>query len=181
MACCNSVALSTIASFVETVDHAMDDLLDLDFASANKPIHPTKPSPQAHYGPGRTAFDYLASQPPRQATAPPVRATTPLNPAKPQPKPAAASASTGGDAFAELFGSSSSAASSTPPLNGSTMAERLQRESAAKLAGYGGPPSRSGTHSPLAGLSSTLSPQSRSACALASYAFLNERSLNWKD
>ncbi|GAA5979790.1 hypothetical protein JCM10908_003047 [Rhodotorula pacifica] len=142
----------------------MDDLLDLDFASSShKPLQASKPSPQANYGSGRTAFDYLAA-PSRLGTIPPIRTTTPQNAPKPATRPATAA---GGDVFAELFGTSSasSSAGAAPPSNGLSMAERLQRESAAKLAGYGSAANGSGASSPLDSLEypPALSPQSRTA------------------
>ncbi|BGP19012.1 hypothetical protein JCM10213_009279 [Rhodosporidiobolus nylandii] len=113
----------------------MDDLLDLDFASSNKPQ--PKQTAQSAYT-GRTAFDYLAasSQPSYRAPSPalqPTRTPTPqtARPASVQPKAG------GGDAFAELFGTST-ASKSDGGQQGLSMAERLHKESAAKIGGYGG-------------------------------------------
>ncbi|GAA5872881.1 hypothetical protein JCM3774_006354, partial [Rhodotorula dairenensis] len=140
----------------------MDDLLDLDFASSSKPQPASKPSPQANYGSGRTAFDYLAA-PSRQAPAQPMRPVTLQSGPQAAPKPSPA----GGDAFAELFGTSSSSSSSgpAPANNGLSMAERLHKESTARLAAYGNAASRSGASSPCDSLASpaALSPQSRTA------------------
>ncbi|BGP53495.1 auxilin-like clathrin-binding protein required for normal clathrin function [Rhodotorula sphaerocarpa] len=121
----------------------MDDLLDLDFASGAQA--PSKPSAQANYARGRTAFDYLA-QPARTAPAPaPAAAPTPqTRPLKPPTKPATGA---GGDAFAELFGGDSTT-NARSPNSGASMAERLQKESAAKLAAYGAPAQRSGSSTP---------------------------------
>ncbi|BGP00897.1 putative ER organization and biogenesis-related protein [Rhodotorula toruloides ATCC 204091] len=110
----------------------MDDLLDLDFASAGKsqPQQPAKQNPQARYGGGRSAFDYLAAS--GQSSAPLARVPTPQQARAPTPKAQAG----GGDAFAGLFGTSSN--STGAGANGLSMAERLQKESAARIGGYGG-------------------------------------------
>ncbi|BGP29407.1 auxilin-like clathrin-binding protein required for normal clathrin function [Rhodotorula toruloides] len=110
----------------------MDDLLDLDFASAGKsqPQQPAKQNPQARYGGGRSAFDYLAAS--GQSSAPLARVPTPQQARAPTPKAQAG----GGDAFAGLFGTSSN--STGAGSNGLSMAERLHKESAAKIGGYGG-------------------------------------------
>ena len=145
----------------------MDDLLDLDFASSHKPQAATKPNPQANYGSARTAFDYLAA-PSRQAAAPPMRPVVPQGAHKLPSKPATA----GGDAFAELFGASSSPSSSSGAAtarNGLSMAERLQQDSTAKLAAYGTTASRSGASSPFDSLGTppaAASPHSRTACVV---------------
>lgn len=147
----------------------MDDLLDLDFASSTKPQPARRPNPQANYGSARTAFDYLAA-PSRQATVQPIRPVTPQSGTAPAPRPPRA----GGDAFAELFGASSSGSPAPPPSNGLTMAERLQQESSAKLAAYASSASRSGASSPFGNLASPAapSPQSRTAYAHAPYCQL---------
>jgi hypothetical protein len=157
---------------------AMDDLLDLDFASSHKPQAATKPNPQASYGSARTAFDYLAA-PSRQAAAPPIRPVAPQSAPKPPTKPAAA----GGDAFAELFGASSSPSSSgaATARNGLSMAERLQQDSSAKLAAYGSSASRSGASSPFDSLGTppaAASPQSRTACVVYRAVFPNSTTAN---
>lgn len=110
----------------------MDDLLDLDFASAGKaqPQQPAKQNPQARYGGGRTAFDYLAAS--GQPSAPPARTPTPQQARAPTPKAQAS----GGDAFSSLFGTSTSSAGTG--TDGLSMAERLHKESAARIGGYGG-------------------------------------------
>lgn len=110
----------------------MDDLLDLDFASAGKsqPQQPANQNPQARYGGGRSAFDYLAAS--GQSSAPPARTPTPQQARAPTPQAQAG----GGDAFAGLFGTSSN--STGAGTNGLSMAERLHKESAAKIGGYGG-------------------------------------------
>ncbi|GAA5885106.1 hypothetical protein JCM6882_007230 [Rhodosporidiobolus microsporus] len=116
----------------------MDDLLDLDFA-AKPSSQSAKPSAQSAYG-NRTAFDYLAQQSAHRAPSPasggvlqPSRTPTPNS----RPPPAAASQSSGGDVFANLFGTSPAPAAQNGD-KGLSMAERLQRESAAKIGGYGG-------------------------------------------
>ncbi|BGP22206.1 ER organization and biogenesis-related protein [Rhodotorula toruloides] len=110
----------------------MDDLFDLDFASAGKsqPPQPATQNPQARYGGRRSAFDYLAAS--GQLSAPPARVSTPQQARALTPKAQAS----GGDAFSSLFGTSS--ASTVGGTNGLSMAERLHKESAAKFGGYGG-------------------------------------------
>jgi len=106
----------------------MDDLLDLDFASA-----PAHSNPQQRYPRGRTAFDYLAGS--SLGTAPVQQPARPPPAGPPKPAPAAAAAASGtGDAFAALFGTSSASAQ-PPPLS---MQARLERDSALKIGGIGG-------------------------------------------
>ncbi|GAA5959128.1 hypothetical protein JCM3765_006350 [Sporobolomyces pararoseus] len=103
----------------------MDDLLDLDF---NKPAPTSKP--QANYGSGKTAFDYLA-----KSTAPTssysISNTRTTNPLQPQPPQVRTNGTSGGDAFSSLFGNTSTS-TSTGAASGSTlsMAERLAKERA---------------------------------------------------
>lgn len=108
----------------------MDDLLDLDFASA-----PAHTNPQQRYPRGRTAFDYLAGS--SLGTAPVQQPARPPPAGPPKPAPAAAAAASGtGDAFAALFGTSS--ASAQPPPLPLSMQARLERDSALKIGGIGG-------------------------------------------
>ncbi|GAA6034978.1 hypothetical protein JCM8097_002124 [Rhodosporidiobolus ruineniae] len=113
----------------------MDDLLDLDFAAPSKPSSAGKANPQAAYS-GRSAFDYLAQTQHRASppTAPlqPTRTPTPTHAAKSQP-----AASGGGDAFAALFGTSPAAGAQQGQQQPLSMAERLHKDSAAKIGAYG--------------------------------------------
>ncbi|GAA5822353.1 hypothetical protein JCM3770_000531 [Rhodotorula araucariae] len=113
----------------------MDDLVDLDFAAAAPPVQP-KPTPQARYGPGRSAFDYLAASSASAAQTAPARTPTPQAQRVPSPK----AQQQGADAFSSLFGTSTATTSSqnAPALS---MAERLQHSSAAKIGGLGAMPS----------------------------------------
>lgn len=144
----------------------MDDLLDLDFAAA-KPTK-QKQTAQSAYS-SRTAFDYLAQQQQQRLPSPtpsslsqPSRATTPLQPAKPQSKP---QQSAGGDAFAELFGTSPGGGGAA--LNGGqgkqlSMQEKLQATKMAGLEAYGGAFSNGG----ISPISSTGAGGSRAAYVL---------------
>ncbi|CEQ39264.1 SPOSA6832_00774 [Sporobolomyces salmonicolor] len=125
----------------------MDDLLDLDFS---KPSH-SKPTsnPQANYGAGRSAFDYLAQQQhnPRSSPNPSslAAASKPsLHPSQPiSTRNVHANASRNpndkaDDAFAALFGTSQPATGSAGGMNGGaglSMAERLARDNASRLGG----------------------------------------------
>ncbi|BGP45506.1 auxilin-like clathrin-binding protein required for normal clathrin function [Rhodotorula kratochvilovae] len=109
----------------------MDDLLDLDFASSAPPAQP-KPTPQARYGGGRSAFDYLAQTSGAAVQSAPARTPTPQAQRAPTPR----TQQQGGDAFSSLFGTSAAPAhsSNAPALS---MAERLHHDSAARIGGLG--------------------------------------------
>ncbi|GJN88052.1 hypothetical protein Rhopal_001008-T1 [Rhodotorula paludigena] len=112
----------------------MDDLVDLDFASA-KPAAPVQSGAQAKYGGGRSAFDYLAGASAAQyAPSQPARTPTPQQARTPTPR----TQQSGDDAFSSLFGTSAASSSGAAQGAGLSMAERLQRESAAKIGGYTG-------------------------------------------
>ncbi|GAA5998057.1 auxilin-like protein SWA2 [Rhodotorula paludigena] len=112
----------------------MDDLFDLDFASA-KPAASVQIGAQAKYGGGRSAFDYLAGASAAQyAPSQPARTPTPQQARAPTPR----TQQSGGDAFSSLFGTSAASSPGAAQGAGLSMAERLQRESAAKIGGYAG-------------------------------------------
>lgn len=113
---------------------AMDDLVDLDFAPA-KPAAPVQSGAQAKYGGGRSAFDYLAGASAAQyAPSQPARTPTPQQTRAPTPR----TQQSGDDAFSSLFGTSAASSFGVAQGAGLSMAERLQRESAAKIGGYAG-------------------------------------------
>lgn len=111
--------------------HSMDDLLGVQFDSST----PSSQSKPAGYG-GRTAFDYLAasSQPQSRATSPLVQSAAASRQSSSQSQPRPAVASTGGDAFGDLFGP---AAGTTKPGPSLSMAEKLAQDSAQRLGGQG--------------------------------------------
>ncbi|GAA5829086.1 hypothetical protein JCM11251_004120 [Rhodosporidiobolus azoricus] len=135
----------------------MDDLLDLDFAT--RPSNPpAKASAQSAYA-NRTAFDYLAQQSAHRTPSPsfgtalqPSRTPTPRS----QTPAVTASKTSGGDAFGDLFGTSPEVGRQNGD-KGLSMAERLQRENAAKIGGYGGLSGAGAGGAAFAGLGSLAS------------------------
>lgn len=149
---------------------AMNDLLDLDLSTpaASSSAQAGK-GPQAGYGAGKSAFDYLSQMRTTTPSPVPSRSASPysstaatssstatsngrLAPSAPTGRPAPPAKATSGagdDAFSSLFGASPSSSSTT--AGGLSMAERLARESAAKIGGVG---------AAAGGTWSTLSPTS---------------------
>lgn len=147
----------------------MNDLLDLDLsAPASTSSTQPKQGAQAAYGTGRSTFDYLSSMRTTTPSPLPSRSASPYSPAAAPPvssnatngrlapaasagrpaAPAKAGSGAGNDAFSSLFGASPSSSSTSANGGGLSMAERLAKESAAKVGGLG------------AGSWSTLSPSS---------------------
>lgn len=137
----------------------MNDLLDLDL-SAPAPASTAQSKPggaQAAYGAGRSTFDYLSSMrttttsplPSRSASpysAPPPSLGTSSNATNGRLAPAAAGrpaapakagSGAGDDAFSSLFGGSPSSSQAAASGGGLSMAERLAKDSAAKVGGLG--------------------------------------------
>lgn len=131
----------------------MDDLLDLDLSAPAAPSSSSSAAkgPQAAYGAGKSSFDYLSQMRTNTPSPLPSRSASPYSPsststasangrlapavvARPAP-PAKASSGAGDDAFSSLFGASPSSAQGN--AGGLSMAERLARESAAKIGGVG--------------------------------------------
>jgi len=129
----------------------MEDLLGMDFTAQPNSSNSTSTKTQANYG--RTTFDYLAASGSTSTQHTTTRSASPLalsispNSARPtspsvQSKPSPSSASSGADAFAGLFGapSGAGAGAGAGARAGAavSMAERLAKESAAKIGGLGG-------------------------------------------
>ncbi|GAA5864620.1 hypothetical protein JCM1840_002174 [Sporobolomyces johnsonii] len=125
----------------------MDDLLDLDFSKPSQ-SNPTS-NPQANYGAGRSAFDYLAQQQHNPRASPNLSSRS--APSKPSLQPSQPASTLNArtsaapnpsakadDAFAALFGTSQHATGSAGAVNGGaglSMAERLARDNGARLGG----------------------------------------------